>query len=276
MRARARRRLTKRARKTRRQRGGSYHIPKTIWGYWNTPAIPPPIKACFDRRERLLAGWKHHTLSENNTPLAKHTFPKRFAELSLQHQSDWIRLAVIEKYGGCWMDATILLNDPKAIEDLYDEATQKKAELTAFYSDRYSWGHGAEGYIENWFIMAPPHSELIKRWKREFELAISMGFPEYKEHVSKHMDVDYIYNGTTYLTMHVCMQVVLKSYKPTMLLKRAEDAMYKITKDCGWTPPRCTAKTIVANPTAAKQIPFIKISSVDLLDFDFSPYFNTP
>jgi hypothetical protein len=273
MRAKAKRRGTRKARKprrTRKQRGGTYHIPKIIWGYWNTVVIPPEIKMFFDRKERL-KGWEHRILNDTNLPVGPP--PSRFEELSMQHKADWIRLAVIEKYGGCWMDTTIILNDPKAIEDLYDESVRQKVEMTAFYSEKYSMGHGPEGYIENWFIMAPPNSELIKRWKREFEHAISMGFDKYKEHVSKIMDVNYIYNGTTYLTMHVCILMVLRDYKPKMLLKRAEDTMYKVTNDCHWVP-HCTAKSITTNPTAAKKIPFIKISSVDVKDFDFVPYFT--
>jgi hypothetical protein len=293
MRARARKRSIKRrkarkAAKTRKQRGGSYHIAKIIWGYWDNPNIPPAMMRFFDRRKSILTGWEHRILNKDNLHefIDLSTFPKKFGSLATPHQADWIRLAVLEKHGGCWMDAAIFVNKADALEDLYKESVATKAEMAAFYCEHMAKGKGPEAYIENWFIMAPMHSKLITEWKREFEHAIDIGFKHYKKEVFNHMDAEQIYpkpddtldnyHWRTYLTMHACILMVLRRYKPNMILKRAEDSMYKIHADlCKWEEKCSVVEKIQQNMALVKEIPYFKISSREILNgADFSAYFE--
>ena len=292
MKARAKRKATRKTkimRKTRKQRGGNYHIPKIIWGYWDTPSIPVEMMRFFDRRKRVLAGWEHRILNKDNLYdyIDKTTLPKNFGRLGAPHQADWIRLAVLEKHGGCWMDAAIFVNKADALEDLYKESVAAKSEMTAFYSEHFAKGKGSEAYIENWFIMAPMHSKLITEWKKEFEHALDIGFKHYKKEVFKHIDAEHIYpkpddslddeHWRTYLTMHACILMVLRRYKPNMVLKRAEDTMYKVHNDvCKWNPDCSAADEIRKNLEMVKEIPYMKISSREIISkgIDFSAYFN--
>jgi hypothetical protein len=287
MKARAKRRAT-RKRRTRKQRGGNYHIPKIIWGYWDTPSVPAEMMRFFDRRKKVLVGWEQRLLNKDNIYdyIDRATLPKNFGSLSAPHQADWIRLAILEKHGGCWMDAAIFVNKADALEELYKESIAAKSEMTAFYSEHFAKGKGPESYIENWFIMAPMHSKLITEWKKEFEHAIHIGFKDYKKEVFKHIDAEHIYpkpddtlnaqQWRTYLTMHACILMVLRRYKPNMILKRAEDTMYKVHNDiCKWDPDCSAADEIRKNVGLVKDIPYMKISSRAILNgTDFSAYFN--
>jgi len=289
MKARAKRKATRKRRRTRKQRGGNYHIPKIIWGYWDTPSVPAEIMRFFDRRKKVLAAWDHRLLNKDNIYdyIDRATLPKNLGSLSVPHQADWIRLAILEKHGGCWMDAAIFVNKADALEELYKESNEAKSEMTAFYSEHFAKGKGPESYIENWFIMAPMHSKLITEWKKEFEHAIHISFKEYKKEVFKHMDAEHIYpkpddalnnqHWRTYLTMHACILMVLRRYKPTMILKRAEDTMYKVHNDiCKWDPDCSASDEIRKNMELVKDIPYMKISSREIISkgFDFSAYFN--
>ena len=289
MRAKATRRKKRRVRRTRKQRGGSYNIPKIIWGYWDDSNVPVEMMRFFDRRKKVLGGWEHRLLNKDNVydHIDKASFPKTFGHLSPPHQADWIRLAVLEKHGGCWMDAAIFVNKADALEELYKESVTAKSEMTAFYSEHFAKGKGPESYIENWFIMAPIHSKLITEWKKELEHAIRIGFKAYKKEVFKHVDAEHIYpkpddalndqHWRTYLTMHACILMVLRRYKPNMILKRAEDTMYKVHNDiCKWEPHCSAAEEIRKNVELVKDIPYMKISSREIISkgLDFSAYFD--
>jgi hypothetical protein len=135
--------------------------------------------------------------------------------------------------------------------------------------------------------MAPINSKLIKEWKKELEHAIRIGFKTYKKEVFKHVDAEHIYpkpddalndqHWRTYLTMHACILMVLRRYKPNMILKRAEDTMYKVHNDiCKWEPHCSAAEEIRKNVELVKDIPYMKISSREIISkgLDFSAYFD--
>lgn len=82
--------------------------------------------------------------------LSRDDLPSTFEVLSLPHKTDLIRLALLEKYGGVWMDSSIILLKP----------------LHRFVSGRLFF-HGSDyDYIENWFMAAPPKDEAIAAVRR--------------------------------------------------------------------------------------------------------------
>jgi restriction system protein len=48
--------------------------------------------------------------------------PANFGALSPQHRADWIRLALLKRYGGLWADSGIIFNSEAALDEIYDEA----------------------------------------------------------------------------------------------------------------------------------------------------------
>jgi hypothetical protein len=59
----------------------------------------------------------------NNTNISKYInideYPLNYNKLIVQHKADWIRLKVLQKYGGLWMDASIIINDMDKLEEMY-------------------------------------------------------------------------------------------------------------------------------------------------------------
>ena len=89
------------------------HIPKIIWTYWNDVEIPSNVMKCINTwkifcKENwniiILNQYTIHNWLEENVD-----FPKSiFNELPC-HQSDLFGTALLYKYGGIWLDASIII-----------------------------------------------------------------------------------------------------------------------------------------------------------------------
>jgi hypothetical protein len=99
-----------------------YQIPKIIWSYWNDDTIPPFVKKIMDRRAAVLTGWEFRVLSDSTISkfLPASEFPPGYNTMRQSHKSDWLRLALLEKYGGCWLDATIIVNSADKFNEIYE------------------------------------------------------------------------------------------------------------------------------------------------------------
>lgn len=85
-----------------------------IWIYWdNVATMPAIVKSCISSVRRNSQGRKLVIVSENNIQdyitIEAHVMRKYKAGLiSKTHFSDIVRISLLVKYGGLWMDATIL------------------------------------------------------------------------------------------------------------------------------------------------------------------------
>jgi hypothetical protein len=178
--------------------------------------------------------------------IPKEEFPAGYDSLIHQHKADWIRLRLLKQYGGCWMDASIMVNRSDEIEDMYTMSVKNQSELTAYST-------GTNDYIENFFLMAPLDSTIIRVWFDEFTEAIETGFLAYKKKVFSKVDVSYLYakdNDDVYLTQHASLQYVLRSklsYTPKLYMKNVWDSMYKYQGQCNHDS-KCVVEKIKTVP----------------------------
>ena len=252
-----------------------YILPKIAWTHWNTNRPPKMIRDILENREKTMVGWETRFITDDVTEyINANEIPANFYKLSPPHRADWIRLAILYKYGGVWMDAGIIVNDVSAMDDMYKETLQKKAELTAFYPNDTS-------YIDNWFLMAPKGSPLIKEWLEEYEKAIRVGFIPYKAYLLETPTVFSEYNvknpTDVYLTAQAGLQYIIqkKAEKPNIILHNATYSMMKLHADCSFDKENqaiCIRDKILNEPET-KHIPFIKLRREDRI-FDIEPYFT--
>jgi hypothetical protein len=239
-------------------------LPKVIWSYWNDPEIPPKLLHILAQRETVLSSWDHRVLNEESVYeyIPRDSFPEGYDGLIHQHKADWIRLYILKNYGGCWMDASIIVNSDREIERLYAQSLLTESEFTGFYLQANTLNSVRDTYIENWFIMAPARSRLISLWYEEFTEAVTTGFLHYKKKVTTAINVSNLYGGEedTYLTQHAALQYVLRSRlteRPNILIFDASDTMFKPHVDCKWDSS-CVIKYIRDTPKD-KQPPYIKL-----------------
>ena len=158
-------------------------VPRQIWTFWSSnrddPGIPPYIEACISLMRAASPGWTVTLITEANWTTLGLRVPSPYSTLrhddvniqrgfgiSSQLFSDWIRLAVLARFGGVWLDATTLaLRPPEAWVDMASEGLQGYS-LPSYNQD---------GVMESFALAAPPHNALIALTKERFQEAISEG-----------------------------------------------------------------------------------------------------
>lgn len=265
----------------------AYFMPKTIWIYWDNDELPKLIDLIKENNATKLQGWEIIYLNESNIDnyISKDVYPKKFNTLSIQHKADWIRLYLLKKYGGTWLDASIIINDNKALDKLYNDSIKIQSQFTGFNFKNYESGsfsnNGVPLYVENWFIMVPINSVVIDLWIIQYERAIQMGFQNYRKLLyDEKIDTSKIYpksNGV-YLTQHACLQYVFQKQldfsSVPMIILPAENDMLKIRFECKLND-QCTMNTIKNTGDEARKLPYIKLVKGERnTGIDISNYFQ--
>ena len=168
-------------------------FPKILWVYWEQgeKAAPFFTKLAIKNKEYYAAksGWEWHFLTA--TTLERYLDPKEinkifsYAEDKLvQLKADILRMMLLEKYGGMWMDANSvfagdlswvdnLRNDPR----IYNKLQSEPEMLIGAYTDVSYEGKGNvtvlfdpalnatvdvfPGY-EDWFLLAKPNCSFLQ------------------------------------------------------------------------------------------------------------------
>ena len=258
----------------------AYVFPKVIWQYWDKE-LPPMIQMIKDNNTAKLKGWQIQYLNEKSvsTYIPPFEFPPGYDKLEAAHKADWLRLYLLKKHGGVWMDASIILNDPNAIDALYAQSVQSESELTLFQFK-------SPLNIENWFIMAPTSSRLIEAWFKEYDSAIRMGFVNYKKMLWKE-GVNTSCGRTddkieeVYFTQHYCIQRVLQKgivRDPILIVNKAEETMLKVDFSCdgkGDQTKECLLKEY-SDFKSLRRLPYIKINGINRkLPVNWKQYLET-
>ena len=137
-------------------------VPKIIWAYWDTEDIPEIVKLSIKSWKKKSPQYKINLMNQKNI-VNLISLPENWKTLPPYRQSDIIRLLLLEKYGGVWIDASTIL-----LEDL--DKFISKNNITFFTTPKSSIDNPV---FENWFISAPPNNNIIKLWIQEVLTALS-------------------------------------------------------------------------------------------------------
>jgi hypothetical protein len=139
-----------------------------IWCYWETmknKKKPAYIDLCYDS---LLHNCKDCfdiiLLNEHNI----HTYlPHKdidLSSLSIPHKTDYYRYALLEKYGGIWVDADIIIT--QCLCPLYKQLLHSNKDYMGFGCGRSrkscSLNPNGKYNPTNWLMMSKPKSEFMK------------------------------------------------------------------------------------------------------------------
>ena len=253
----------------------TYTLPKIVWTHWDSEQVPEHVSKTVDRMRKMLPDWQVKFLTTDDFlhSINQEEIPPGFQTLKVEHQADWIRLKLLKKYGGCWIDSGIILN--QSINNLYRDCVSNKADVLLF-KILGTQTNPLYPVAENWFIMAPPASPMITLWLEEYETAIKMGFKRYKNKIKEEgVDLQKLMNspGDVYLTQHGCYQKVIQKRMPPnakVVYHVAEDTMFKIhATDCKWEKS-CIWSTL-KDVEYCKTIPYIKLRGGDRKNVDILP-----
>ena len=201
--------------------------PKIFWTYWEGGDIPDTVMKCIGTWTKHNPDYKTIILSRVNLHLYcdDDIFNFPYAD-NPPRTSDFVRLSVLEKHGGTWIDCSSILTQP--LDDHpYD--------YVGYYINGFTTNLEYP-VLENWFISCVENCDFIQKWKRAFfsinNYNTVLG---YLYSMRKTTDFQNISNPF-YLTMHVAAQHVLQNEKfsSSMYLMKAEDGPFKYLAENNW------------------------------------------
>ena len=197
-------------------------IPKVIWTYWHDPSnIPDVVQSCIkswqvhnpDYKIIILNG--DNIYSGSNPILSK---PIKHDD-SQARISDFVRLETLRKYGGVWMDASIICTKPLDDFILANTNTTQSNEFVGFYLPGFT-SDMRYPVIESWFLAAPVGSRFIADWRDEFfEMENYDKVDDYVRKLSNDgIDFQKI-DAPAYLAIHIAAQKVMQTASQPYNLK---------------------------------------------------------
>lgn len=209
-----------------------------IWSFWHDlNDCPTIVKTNFKRIKRDFTQFKLIILTNDNI----HKFiDKNVIDLVqdkiIPHQTDLYRLFILKKYGGLWIDSSVILRNVDFIKNLY--TTCVGLDKIALFETQFDNNDTGLPVLENWFILSPkPNNYIINLWYNELIKANKVGFDVYKDLIEKNVQVAHVYIYGDYLTMHACLQYILQTQPEVLkdiLVYKSEDSMFYIQEQCGW------------------------------------------
>jgi hypothetical protein len=252
-----------------RDRAGTHiALPRVIWTYWDTPPPPALVENCL----RL---WKR-CAPDHDVRLVDLVSARRwlgdeidaaaFAALPAYRQADWLRLQMLIRHGGIWMDgSTLLTRDLEWVHGCHEDLG---AGTVAFYIDRYTT-NPSRPIVENWFLAAPPGDPFLIAWAAELERALALGESSYLEALRREGRLDAAAQAIpagmrSYLVMHLAASCVLlrEAEGHRLLLLRAEDIAFAFHAALRWRKRHLYAR-LALTPMPRRVPALIKLRSVD-------------
>jgi hypothetical protein len=211
-------------------------IPKVLYAFWDKPDVPKFIKMCFDT-------WVKHNpdytiIFLNKESVSKYLPDIDFGSMNLKsHQqfSDMLRMHLLEKNGGIWIDASTIVN--KSLNWVHEMQAKNNAEYVGYYQKAQTKLENSP-MVENWFMASVPGSQFISDWKAEF-LRMPL-FDDACKYVDSLEDEGIIFNRKfhigCYLSMHAACQKVLQQNERVYNLEliTAEEDAFKYLVESFW------------------------------------------
>lgn len=247
-------------------------IPKVIWTYWHDDKdMPDVVKRCIDTWRKTNPDF---TIEILNNKRVKELCGVDLEALNIKpafhaRYADFARLFVVLKFGGVWMDSSVIctrrLDGPDGIiKPLWSRGA---CDLIAYYAP-----HTREPAVhpipENWFFAAPAASPFVRDWLQEALRMLSEFESEeaFVEDITKRgeYDIQGLGDALPYLNMHLCATIVEQrspgAYK--LHMTPAVDGPFKYLVGSDWKAPECFAK-LCGDTEMQDAAPMIKLRGVE-------------
>ena len=143
-------------------------IPRLIWTFWSTPLLPEFVAACLSTLEEQNPAWTIHLIRPNDTQFEQ---PPAGMSLTPAQLADWYRLSAASKFGGVWVDASVIaLQGLESWVNLDNAVLQGWSLETTQVNDRS---------MSSWAFATPPAFPFVIRWRENFKHALTVGTDKY-------------------------------------------------------------------------------------------------
>jgi len=137
-------------------------IPNVIWTFWDGDE-PELVKKCIGSWKKHNPGYKIIVLNKTNLKeyLSDDIDTIPHTEDFIQRYADFVRVNAVKKYGGIWMDASIICQQP--LTWVHDIQNRRGADFICYYRE----GFTTEKFVttapitENWFFASVKEGTYI-------------------------------------------------------------------------------------------------------------------
>jgi hypothetical protein len=196
-------------------------IPKILWTFWDKDEIPEFIQKCIDTWKKYNPDYKVNVLTTSTLKdyvgeeEANNIINWKFND-SPQRLSDLVRLSVISKFGGIWLDASVVCFNS------FDWVNGENSDAIVFSIKELS----TDPTIESWFIAAVPGNPYVTKWNEEMR-----GIDQYEsidDYITKSgTNQDAIAYNINYLVVYLCARKVYHDLGPdSVKIMNATDGPY--------------------------------------------------
>lgn len=223
------------------------YIPKKIWIFWYDLEIPELVNHCINNIKTLHLEYEVNFLNKNTVKnYLDLDIDNLIAKMPVANLSDLIRLKLLQRYGGIWMDASIILD--KNIEEFFLDK-DNIFEIIGFYNAYQSTGCKIP-VIESWFLAAPPNSKFINKWLNYFEPVAILGSKGLFEKYKEHPEFDELCKGLgdpKYLIVYIAAKLAYRDMKQqsNMCFYCCDDSAFAVQIFSQWRTRKCTANLYI-------------------------------
>ncbi|MEO6277719.1 capsular polysaccharide synthesis protein [Roseateles sp.] len=213
-------------------------IPKILWTYWQ--AKPPPlfIQACLANWRRFAPDHDLRLLDRGNIAEWLPELRADFDALPAYRQADWLRIQLLARHGGVWMDASMLLS--RDLAWLHETRRRRAADYVGFYIDRYTT-RPEQPIVENWLMASVPGGRFALALAGAFDRSLDEGAEPLLQRLRAEGRHARVVQALTedfqrYLLMHVAASDLLdrEPQLARLALLRAEDGPFAWLAAVGW------------------------------------------
>lgn len=247
-------------------------IPNILWTYWHDPILPDVINYCISTWRKYNPTYDIRVVNNNNIKeyindfspnLFKHAVDDNDRITSFARYSDYVRLNIVSKYGGLWLDASSVCQAP--FDWVHGIQQAQNVDFVAYRLDAFSSKNMEHPtpVIESWFFACVPSSDFVTAWKDEF-MRMS-NYASVDEYLASLHDIDITgIDAPNYLAIHVANQVVLQrrpELLDTIFTISAEKSAMQYLADNNWNPHDSVTKFFKTK--TYKDNPYIKFRSCE-------------
>lgn len=185
-------------------------------------------------------------------------------DMPLANKSDIIRLELLKRYGGIWLDSSsLVMEDLSWVHDL--NSRDSGFDLIGYYRDESTIDY-SRPIIESWFLCAPPNNKLIIAWLDALSPLAKLGAVSFHRMLVERDDFNEIKQNIgrpDYLFVYYAQQIAMRNLNNFNVYARmCESSAFLYQTKSHWNGVILGAMFCI-NVEPNKYPPIIKFTSSD-------------
>mmetsp|Transcript_31968 Transcript_31968/g.62893 ORF Transcript_31968/g.62893 Transcript_31968/m.62893 type:complete len:366 (+) Transcript_31968:30-1127(+) len=218
---------------------------RPLWTFWASENKPDFVQLCVQSLSRQAGpGWEMHIVTPASVGqyVSAEDLPSAFSRLEPSFQADAVRLALLRRHGGAWLDATTIVL--RGLSDWINPEFDKGMRFVGFYIQHFTKASGPP-LVASWAIAVPDaendivvawHKAYLQVWHNRTNSDGITSDPFFAGADFCCVDPlmwDYLHIELILLTLLRRNEALLESFQDSSTFLRAEDTAYSIQATLG-------------------------------------------